>query len=330
MPEIQDRLRKIIKKLCSGKVIVVGDIILDKYVRGKVERISPEAPVPILEVEKEELRLGGAANVAANVKSLGGKVFLAGVIGEDREGEEVKKLLDLWGIPSQGIFITRSNCTTLKTRLIAHHQQVIRLDRETRNPIENHLIERIFEKIKENVDSTSVLIISDYSKGCITPYLISLLKDRLPKLPVIIDPQVSHADLYNGFYLLSPNLREAMNILKTEEEDPKKLAKNLKERINVENILITLGEKGMLLYEDNTFFDIPALTREVFDVTGAGDTVVGVIGVALSAGASLREAVILSNLAAGKVVGKLGASQVTTQELEEAMEESLHEIWGYL
>ncbi len=330
MPMLQDRLTEIINKLCRGKVVVLGDIILDKYVKGRVERISPEAPVPVLEVEKEELRLGGAANVAANIKSLGGDVFLSGVIGGDREGEEVINLLNTWEISPRGILTDSAHCTTLKTRLIAHHQQMVRMDRESRKPVDKKLIDRLLERIKENIDAHSVLIVSDYSKGCVTPHLLTLLRKEMPEMRILIDPQVKHAYLYQGFYLLTPNLKEAMNILKKEEKDPLKLAEGLQDKIKAENVLITLGEKGMFLYENNTSFSIPALAREVFDVTGAGDTVVGVIGLALSVGASLREAVILSNLAAGRVVGKLGASQITKEELKEAMEEFAHEIRGYL
>ena len=324
---LQRRLKEISKKFQHGKVTIIGDVILDKYITGKVERISPEAPVPVMEIGKEELKLGGAGNVSANVKSLGGNVSLYSVIGEDSEGKEIEKLLDLWGISSEGIIKDSSRITTLKTRVIAHNQQLVRLDREKRIPLRDEIVDRMFTSLK-NPQEKSVIIISDYSKGVITPYLLSLIKKIFVNSIVLVDPQVKHSSLYKGFYLITPNLKEAISILK-EEEKPEKLARRLKDKIKIDNVLITLGEDGMLLYENNKFLKIPSLAREVYDVTGAGDTVVAVLGLSLSVGASLKESTLLSNLAAGIVVGKFGTSQVTVDELEEAIKKYKNEIRDY-
>jgi len=314
-------LKTIIDRFSQGKVLVLGDLMLDSFLPGRVERISPEAPVPVAKVKDHDrkLFLGGAANVAYNIESLGGKTFLSGVIGNDREGDDFLKLVTKLGLDSQGLVVEKKRPTTHKLRVIAQSQQVMRLDRETDANIKLQTRAKIGEFIKENISKVGCIVISDYAKGVIT---LELLKEisSFPRnnIPLLGDPCTKNIKFYHNFNLLKPNLKETREILNREigtELEIKEAAYQLKERTNSDSILITCGDKGMALLERNKFSRIPSLAKEVFDVTGAGDTVIGIIALALSVGATLKEATQLANFAAGIVISKLGTAIVSKEEL---------------
>ncbi|HEX68144.1 MAG TPA: D-glycero-beta-D-manno-heptose-7-phosphate kinase [bacterium] len=328
LQEIKDKLIEILHRFSQVKVLVVGDVILDRYIKGKVERISPEAPVPVVEVMEEEIRLGGAANVASNIKSLGGEVFLVGIVGKDEDGKMVQDMLREKGIEFLGVEDS-SRPTTIKERVIAHAQQIVRLDRELKDPIEPEVEKELRGKISQIKDKLNVVVISDYAKGVVTPSFMKFLKGNMKNSFLIADPKVKNMLLFQEFYLVTPNLKETILFLGEEGEIPV-LAKKLKDRLRAKNILVTLGEEGMYLEGEEESGHIPAHAREVFDVTGAGDTVVGIMALGIGCGAPLKYSCVLSNLGAGIVVGKLGTAQPTIREMEEAIEEFAHEIRNYL
>ena len=332
------KLFEIIKNFKKGKVLVIGDLMLDEFLFGKIERISPEAPVPVIKIKNGEkkLSLGGAANVAYNIKTLGGKVFLAGVIGDDLQGKDFLKLMQNCALDTSGIIIENKRPTTHKLRAIAHSQQVIRLDRETNEEISPSSNKKITDYIKKCIHKVDCVVISDYDKGLLTKKLLSEIFRiaKKSKIPVLVDPTLKNMEYYRGAYLIKPNFKEALQILAKSDDTPKKkIVYELKKRLECKNILLTCGEEGMTLLEGESLparllmgcgqasarqtgiTDIPSLGKEIHDVTGAGDTVIATVALALSAGASLKEAAILSNFTAGIVVGKLGTAGVTQEEL---------------
>ncbi len=320
------KLKKILEKFPQGKVAIVGDIMLDRFIQGTVNRISPEAPVPVVEVRGEKQTLGGAGNVAHNIVSLGGKVFLYGVVGDDREGEEIREKVTQLGIPQEGLITVKGRPTTLKTRIIAHSQQVVRIDREEKEYIKSKVSTQIIEAMEKNKGKTKVLVISDYGKGVITPYLFSRLNKNFF---ILVDPSLRHPFLYKGVDLVTPNLMEAgaMTGGKLETwKEIKESALKIRKKLSCSFVLVTCGEKGMVLLKEKSFLHLPVRAKEVYDVTGAGDTVVAILSLSLSVGASLEEAVTLSNLGAGIVVGKLGTAVVTREEMENSLKENTHEI----
>ncbi len=327
MQEKIERLENLLESFRGTKVLVLGDLILDCYLRGSVERISPEAPVPVVEISEETYLPGGAGNVACNIKSLGGEVLLVGVVGKDAEGEKLKKLLNLRGISLEGV-VEDDRPTTLKTRVIAHAQQVVRLDREMRDSVPSPVEERMKEILKEKLREIQVVAISDYGKGAITQEIVNFLRNSA-SIPVLVDPKVKNMHLYKGFYLISPNWKETREFLH-KEGTPSQLARELKKLLEVKNVLITLGEKGMYLQGEEGELMIPAHAREVYDVTGAGDTVIGIISLGVGSGKSLRDAAVLANLGAGIVVGKLGTAQPSPEEIRKAIREFQNEIRDYL
>jgi len=313
---------ELIEKFKDVKVLVLGDVMLDRYFWGNVSRISPEAPVPIVNVNKTSSVLGGAANVAANIKSLGATPYLVGVCGEDKDAENLENLLDQNQISCK-LFRFETRQTTVKTRIIAHHQHVARIDQETNRYISESESEMIYEQISDLIDSTSMVVISDYAKGFLTDDLLMRLitSCKLKNKIVLVDPKGKNFKKYKGATILTPNRKESAEASGFDENEPD-LIKNAGEKIlseaDLEALLITQGEKGMTLLQKNgESFYLEALTREVFDVTGAGDTVIATFAVAVGAGASFVEAAKIANIAAGLVVREVGTTSVSLEKLRQ-------------
>lgn len=336
-------LRHIIYSFPGKRVLVVGDVILDQYIQGSVDRISPEAPVPVvLQEGVSRFTLGGAANVANNLSALGAKVLLVGKVGRDHEEKILKRELRKRGVDISGLFSAPKSVTSLKTRIIAQHQQVVRVDREENGIIQEDLSHKILSFVEKNLKNVDGIILSDYGKGVITKKLVrrvcSLAHQQ--KKIITIDPKVEHFNYYTKATCITPNRKETenaiRNIIITHEKGRTLKIKNDKLKtlkdvcvagdeilsyLHLESLLITLGEHGMYLFEKKQEpFLIPTKAREVFDVTGAGDTVISVFTLSLIAGATKREAAILANYAAGVVVAKTGAVTVSPKEILQAIE----------
>ncbi|MFO8052671.1 MAG: D-glycero-beta-D-manno-heptose-7-phosphate kinase [Candidatus Omnitrophota bacterium] len=316
----KNKLKKIISKFANKKILVVGDLILDRHIFGSVNRISPEAPVPVVWAKKETFRAGGAANVGLNLTDLGAKVALCGLIGQDIFGKQLYSLLNKKKLSTKYIFKDKKRRTTLKTRIIAHHQQVVRLDWETTNHFSKRTTTNIINKIKNNLDNFDAVIIEDYGKGMVNPLLVKELVSLCGKKDKIItvDPKEDHFQYYQGVTALTPNLSEAQ-IAAGKKAKNKSEIKSLGEKILKElkpkSVLLTLGEDGMMLFEKGKIQHIPTAALEVYDVTGAGDTVISLFTLALASGATSLQAAQLANLAAGSVVGNLGATTTTKKKL---------------
>lgn len=319
----------IIKRFSEASILVIGDLILDRYIWGKVSRISPEAPVPVVEVTREDFLLGGAANVAANIVSLGGKVAIAGVTGNDRARDVIMKLLEDRGIDTGGI-VMDERPTTVKTRVIAHHQQVVRFDREDRSKISLKILKRMLDYIKAFASRSRIdaIIVSDYKKGVVSRELIrEILRIARPSgIFVAVDPKVGHFPYYKGVSIITPNLKEASEgsgIEIIDETTLIKAGRRLLKKLSLEALLITRGEEGMSLFlrrdKEIEHHHIPTRARKVFDVTGAGDTVIATFTLCKVSGASMIEACEIANYAAGIVVGEVGTATVTPEQLKEAM-----------
>lgn len=313
-------MENFLKKFPRTGVLIIGDFMVDQYIWGKVERISPEAPVPVVEVSKENLLLGGAANVANNISSLGGKVFITGVIGKDDMGRVLIHKLREKGIHTDGIIMEENRCTTVKTRIIAHNQQVVRFDKEIKSEISKSTLSLILEYVRDCLPKIRAIILADYCKGVITKNLIKkLLELTNSKVFVAADPKIGHFDYYKGVSLITPNVNEAsfgsgINI--TDERTLIKAGEILLDKLQFKAVLITRGDKGMTLFEKSgKITHIPTFTKEVYDVTGAGDTVIATFTLCYSAGAKLKEAAIFANHAAGIVVGEVGTAVVTPRDI---------------
>lgn len=307
------------------RILIVGDIMVDEYISGTVTRISPEAPVPVLEVEEESIRLGGAANVVANVRALGGQADLVGVVGADALGDRLIQEIEQIGVKSDSIVIDRSRRTTMKTRVVARGHHMVRFDRELTNELDDETLGRIGELIQDRLAHVDALIISDYGKGVVSSRLLEevLPLARTRGVLTVVDPKVNHFGLYRQVTVLTPNHREAAaawgHPIRSEEEVVA-AGRHLLEVLQAEAVLITRGGKGMSLFEaDGRVTHIPAVAKEVFDVTGAGDTVVGAMALALGSKAAMVEAAEISNYAAGVVVGKRGTATVSLAELKRSL-----------
>lgn len=319
------QLRRGISGLSGKKVIIIGDVMLDQYIFGAVERISPEAPVPVVRVEREEYRLGGASNVARNIVALGGACLLMGFLGDDREGRRMKRLLDEHSICDR-CFVEPSRPTTTKTRIIAQQQQVVRIDRESFIAPCLESRAAMLKSISKEIESCSVIIISDYGKGLVTKEFMAeiqaVCRTQKHQPMILVDPKPKNYTAYQGVDLLTPNTKEA-GIEGGGEASLENIAgvgQKLRERLQSKQILITLGAGGMMLIESqNTAVHIPTTAQKVYDVTGAGDTVIAVLGLALAAGLSTLEGCLLANYAAGLVVGQVGAAVVDQQQLGAAV-----------
>jgi rfaE bifunctional protein kinase chain/domain len=317
-----ESVEKIIEKFADVKVLVIGDVMLDRYLWGDVSRISPEAPVPIVNVKKTSAVPGGAANVAANINGLGAKSLLVGICGDDKNADEFENLLDESRIAKK-IFRLENRQTTVKTRLVAHNQHVVRIDRETNDSIDEIQARKIFESISDFIEEADIVIISDYAKGFLTDNLLSSLIMTCQKKSkiVLVDPKGKSFARYEGATVLTPNKKESAEAGGFDENEPDLICKTgakIFEQTKVEALLITQGEKGMtLLQKSGENFYLEALTRKVFDVTGAGDTVIAVFAVAVGAGASFFEAAKLANTAAGLVVREVGTTAISLEKLKE-------------
>ncbi|MGE5809403.1 MAG: D-glycero-beta-D-manno-heptose-7-phosphate kinase [Nitrospirota bacterium] len=320
----QKRLVGCIDRFAGARILVVGDIVLDHYIWGKVSRISPEAPVPVVNVTRESLLLGGATNVVQNIHALGGSVSICGVIGSDEAGSQVLRLLRGRGIQTDGLIETDDRPTTIKTRIIAHSQQVVRFDRETRDGIGKEIHNRIFDHVKRRVsEGLDGIVVSDYSKGVVTSELVRDIVriSRKSGIIVSVDPKVHHFSMYRGVTILTPNVNEASIGSRIEILDENSLLRAgslLLKKLNCDAVLITRGEQGMSLFErGGRVTHIPTVAREVFDVTGAGDTVIGALTLAMASGAGIVDAARISNYAAGIVVGIVGTASVKPEELKQ-------------
>lgn len=319
-------LRQYIQRFPQASVLVVGDLILDHYVMGRVSRISPEAPVPVVHVESESWRLGGAANVFNNVLALGGKADLCGVIGADESGRLLMKELGNKRSGRGGVVIDHDRPTTRKSRVIAHNQQIVRYDIEGRSELKAPLQRRILRYVESCLRELSCVVVSDYAKGVVTAALMSEITRlaALRKIPVVVDPKVEHFGFYKGVTVITPNHLEATQAAGVHGDDDQTIDQAgvmIRQRLGCQSVLITRGEKGMSLYEgDGASWHLPTQARQVYDVTGAGDTVIGTLALALSTGASIKDGAILANHAAGIVVGMVGTATVTPQQLSEALE----------
>lgn len=317
------RLEQVFSTFGGHKILVLGDLMLDEYIWGSVSRISPEAPVPVVEIMEESLKLGGAANVALNVKALEDVPLLVGVVGKDRNGERLKEILANSGISSQGVFTDEDRQTTVKTRIIAHSQQVVRADRENTEELSADMTFKLIDFIKKNIteEKISALLISDYGKGVISLNLLSEVINfaRGNKIFISVDPKETHFMNYKNVSLITPNHNEAGFAYGKRIKDETSLEEvgwGLLERLETEALLITRGERGMSLFEKTRkLTHFPTAAKQVYDVTGAGDTVISAFTCAFAAGASLKESALISNHAAGIVVGELGTAQVTKGEL---------------
>ena len=335
------KYNNIIRRFSDRRLLVIGDLVLDQYIKGSVTRISPEAPVPIVLQEESFYTPGGAANVANNLASLKAQVTLVGKIGDDIEGGILKKELLARHIKSNGIFIDNRMDTIFKTRIIAQHQQIVRLDREkpvTKGP---DLVKeaKILPFLRAQMKNFHAVIISDYGKGLIDPTLLTLVHELALKykIPVIVDPKLEDLRAYGQVSCITPNKKEAESALKNipesirqsfgivstrldEKKDIEANGQGLLNYLNIDSLLITLGEHGMYLFEHHhKALPIPTMARQVFDVSGAGDTVISVFALCLAAGADKAQAARIANYAAGIVVGKMGTQAVLFDELQEAL-----------
>lgn len=314
------RASALLARFGERRILIVGDLMLDRFLWGDVSRISPEAPVPVVRVRTETEHLGGAANVAANVRALGGKARVAGLVGGDPGAERLAAALDRSGI-ERFVVSDPERATTMKTRVIARSQQVVRVDRESDALAGGAIATRLIDTVLDSIEGSDALVISDYDKGVIGRELLAAVLPRARELgkPVVVDPKISHFPFYQPVTVLTPNQAEAARATAMEirsDADCLTSAHAILERLDTRAVLVTRGERGMLLVERGRDpRHIPAVAREVYDVTGAGDTVVAVLALCLAAGAELAEAAILANQAGGIVVGKVGTATVAAEEL---------------
>lgn len=301
----------ILDNVSQNKIIIIGDVMLDHYIYGSVDRISPEAPVPVVSVDNEEYKLGGAGNVASNINAMHGVSKLIGVAGDDQYSDVISQLLSNIEMDCT-IIKDPSRPTTLKSRIIAQDQQVVRVDREDTAGISPAILERIKEQLHANISGGEIVIISDYGKGVICLELLEMLQKMSKEkgIRMLIDPKIINCSLYRDAFLLTPNLKEAgecAGVVLKSREDIITYGNILKNNLNLGNLLITLGANGMALFSDR-IYHVPAFAQKVYDVTGAGDTVISTLAVLLASGHDLLESCIISNYAASQVVMELGAA----------------------
>jgi len=320
----RSRAREIIRAMRRSRVAVVGDIMLDRYIWGVVDRISPEAPVPVVAVLDVSVRPGGAANVAWNLASLGVKATLSGVVGKDGSAAELTRLLGEKGLSTKNLVADPRRATTEKIRIVAHSQQVVRADIESADPMGDAVLTKLLAAVKAAVTGAKAVVISDYGKGVVTEDVMDLVRSLCgPKrVPFLIDPKEGHFSLYRGAYAVTPNKKEAggfYNKKLRSDADLDFVGNALLRDLEAEAVLITRGEDGMTLFQGRRRpRNFPARASEVYDVTGAGDTVISVLAAGLAAGSTIHEAIELANAAAGIVIRELGTAAVRPEELEAA------------
>ena len=322
---MKQQLLKILEQFRNKKILVIGDIMLDKYIWGDVSRISPEAPVQVVNVLKETYEAGGAANVANNVAALNGKAFMVGIAGNDEAKKILLEELKKRGINTDGILIDKDKPTTQKVRIIGKSQQLLRVDYEKKEHLHNDIEQLIIKFLERIISSIDVVVISDYAKGVITENLCNNLVQMAKKhgKKIIVDPKPKHRDIYSNADLITPNNAEASEMTDVEDgsdEDVLEMGSKLLKQLNT-NVLITRGEKGMSLFEkDGNVTHIPSKAKEVYSLIGAGDTVVATASLAIASGADLKEAAMLANIAAGIKVGKIGTASVSIEEIKKEIE----------
>jgi rfaE bifunctional protein kinase chain/domain len=318
-------LKDYIDRFNETSVFVIGDIIMDEYVWGDVSRISPEAPVPVVEVSRETKMLGGAANVIHNIATLGARPTLCGVVGQDRTGREIINKLNNMGLGSKGIVIEKDRPTSIKTRVVAQNQQVVRFDREIRTSIRPESIKSLLNFIKKNLDNLNAIVVADYGKGVVSASLMKGLRKLIQSVPgrsiiLAVDPKIGNFEYYHGVDVITPNHHEAgifCHLEIVDEDTLIRAGRQMLKELKCRSVLITQGKDGMTLFENGgEIIHIPTIAKNVFDVTGAGDTVISTFSLALASGLDLKSAAVLSNFAAGIVVGEVGTSTVSADELK--------------
>lgn len=324
----QFNLSKILDSFKNITIGVVGDLMLDDYIIGTVDRISPEAPVPVVTVKEERFSLGGAANVVNNLNALEAKTVCFGVIGNDANGDRLISAFREKNIDPFSIIRTNTLPTIVKKRVLAGNQQLLRIDWEDASPLSPELEDALIEEFKKNIDRLDAVILSDYDKGILTPKvakeIVKLCREK--NIIVNVDPKPKNALNYIGASSITPNRKEAMECMGIKTDDFEELGKQLKEKLQLKSLLLTRSEEGMSLFTDRVI-NIPTFAQEVYDVTGAGDTVISVFTLATAAGVTLHEAAKIANTAAGVVVGKVGTSTATKEEILEFYEK-IYDRWG--
>ena len=314
-------LHAIVARFAGRRMLVFGDLMLDRYLWGRVDRISPEAPVPVVEIERETMALGGAGNVAANLRALGAEPLLLGVVGEDDDGRRLREALAARGLDLGGVVSDAGRPTTVKTRIVAHSQQVVRADRESRADLSDAALARLLEVVERELPGCAGRVVSDYGKGVIHPGTLepALGAARRAGYAVSVDPKESHIEAYRGVSILTPNQHEAgwvQGRRVTDEASLMEVGWGLQKRLDSAAVLVTRGAGGMSLFErGGRYTHLPTVAREVYDVTGAGDTVVSVVALALAAGADFHAACMLANHAAGIVIREVGTATCTREQL---------------
>jgi len=333
---VSKRLKSIISNFSKVKILVIGDLILDEYIYGEVERISPEAPVPVVWVGERKFLPGGASNVAANIVSLGAQANITGIVGKDDKAEILLSELKKRRINTDGVFDVFNRYTSVKTRVIGGHQQIVRVDWESKEAVKDNLQSKIEDFIKQNIKKVDAIIIEDYGKGLITPQIVTcaISQAKANKKIITVDPKEEHFDYYSGATAMTPNRKETENAIRNikirndynnlrvtsdklvTDRDINSAGKGLLDYLKLDGVLITLGDKGMRLFEKSKNpYQIDTVAQEVFDVSGAGDTVIATFSLALACGATMQEAALISNFAAGIVVGRVGVATTTQEEL---------------
>jgi D-beta-D-heptose 7-phosphate kinase/D-beta-D-heptose 1-phosphate adenosyltransferase len=329
-PLTRDRVLHFIQRMKSSRVVVIGDIMLDRYLIGDTERLSPEAPVPVVTVQQRHAALGGAANVAANVAAMGAKCLLVGAVGDDADGATIRQELAVARLEDRQVITIAGRPTTSKTRIIARSQQIVRIDDEVDTLVDGADLSRLITAAREALADADALLLEDYNKGALPPDLILAVMEIAKRrgIPVVVDPKYRQFFQYAGATVFKPNRRELESALgaAVDLQNGNALPQVLT-RLKVDNLLVTLGADGMVLVtKDGMLTQIPSIARQIYDVSGAGDTVTAWLGTALAAGASVQEAAQLANYAAGVEVGKAGVATVSPEEVLAVHEERFDQI----
>jgi rfaE bifunctional protein kinase chain/domain len=324
-----EELKRCVDRFSEARLIVVGDIIMDEYIWGDVSRISPEAPVPVVDIQEETKMLGGAANVLNNIASLGGKAILCGVIGDDQTGQEIVERMKRQGLRTDGVVTEPHRPTSVKTRVVAHNQQVVRFDRESRKKLDADSIEKILAFIQQMQDGYEAIVVADYGKGVISAELMEGLRGQISRSSAIlaVDPKIGNFECYHNVDVITPNHHEAGAFCRMEIVDQESLVRagnQMLRELDCRYVLITQGKDGMSLFENSgEISHIPTVARKVYDVTGAGDTVISTFCLGLASGLDPKAAALISNYAAGIVVGEVGTSTVNADELRKVFNNPL-------
>lgn len=329
-PERRRELIEALPNLRGRKILVLGDIGIDEYVMGHVRRISPEAPVPVLEVESEDTRLGLAANISQNIRSLGGAVHTVGIVGADEGADKLSRMFKEFGLSWEGVVVDRSRPTTRKVRVMAQHHHIVRVDHEQSRYLSSEMEDAVLKSARQGLDGADVVILQDYAKGIVSESLtravVKMCRDAGKRL--LVDPHRSKgAEFYHGVDLLKPNFDEsvALSGLRFDElkDNPNKVyevGRALQKKSGAREVVVTRGKEGMTIFSGESITEVPTYARRVFDVTGAGDTVIATMALGLAAGLSLGQSCMLANFAAGVVVGKIGSVPCEVKELVEYIE----------